>query len=67
MQPHDADPPGGDVADRGVDEPDARSEDARRDEDGGREQRPQKRWWVTDEVAERMERYFAENCTRPPR
>lgn len=27
--------------------------------------RPQQRWWVRDEDAERMERWFAENCTRP--
>ncbi len=23
----------------------------------------QRRWWVSDDVADRMERYFAENCS----
>ena len=26
----------------------------------------QKRWWVRDEDAERLERWFAENASRPP-
>ena len=27
-------------------------------------ERPPKRWWVRDEDAERLERYFAENARR---
>ncbi len=65
MQARDDEPLRGNVVERAAEE-DAGTgtEEVRRPSRPRSGRGTQRRWWVSDEVADQMERFFAENCSR---